>query len=138
MSDVAAMHAEAEPQESPLTPENWGKLGYFNAKAQDIEVSEGVGVAPVDGMLGVALDSPSGGFGAVCTPTHETQLRGAKGAMLLPTGQRHKFSFKTLRTWSSFRMSFMLFASMMPGWLRTVFKVGRPKSARKLRNMCSS
>ena len=35
MSEVAAMHVEAEPQESPLTPENWGKLGMWLFLAGD-------------------------------------------------------------------------------------------------------
>lgn len=35
MSEVAAMHAGAEPQESPLTPENWGKLGMWLFLAAD-------------------------------------------------------------------------------------------------------
>jgi heme/copper-type cytochrome/quinol oxidase subunit 3 len=29
MSEVAVMHAGAEPAESPLTPESWGKLGMW-------------------------------------------------------------------------------------------------------------
>ena len=29
MSQVAAVHAAAEPTESPLTPESWGKLGMW-------------------------------------------------------------------------------------------------------------
>ncbi len=29
MSEVAAAHLEVEPQESPLTPESWGKLGMW-------------------------------------------------------------------------------------------------------------
>ena len=35
MSDAAALHAEAEPQESPLTPESWGKLGMWLFLAGD-------------------------------------------------------------------------------------------------------
>jgi cytochrome c oxidase subunit 3 len=35
MSEVAVMHAEAEPQESPLTPESWGKLGMWLFLAAD-------------------------------------------------------------------------------------------------------
>jgi heme/copper-type cytochrome/quinol oxidase subunit 3 len=35
MSEAAAMHAEAEPQESPLTPESWGKLGMWLFLAGD-------------------------------------------------------------------------------------------------------
>jgi len=35
MSEVAAMQAEAEPQESPLTPESWGKLGMWLFLAGD-------------------------------------------------------------------------------------------------------
>ncbi len=35
MTEVAAMHAEAEPQESPLTPESWGKLGMWLFLAGD-------------------------------------------------------------------------------------------------------
>jgi heme/copper-type cytochrome/quinol oxidase subunit 3 len=35
MSEVAAMHAEVEPQESPLTPESWGKLGMWLFLAGD-------------------------------------------------------------------------------------------------------
>jgi cytochrome c oxidase subunit 3 len=35
MTDVAIMHAEAEPQESPLTPESWGKLGMWLFLAGD-------------------------------------------------------------------------------------------------------
>ena len=35
MSDGAALHAEAEPQESPLTPESWGKLGMWLFLAGD-------------------------------------------------------------------------------------------------------
>ena len=29
MSEAAVLHAEAEPQASPLTPESWGKLGMW-------------------------------------------------------------------------------------------------------------
>lgn len=35
MSDVAAMHAGAEPAETPLTPESWGKLGMWLFLAGD-------------------------------------------------------------------------------------------------------
>jgi cytochrome c oxidase subunit 3 len=35
MSDVAAVHAGVEPQESPLTPESWGKLGMWLFLAGD-------------------------------------------------------------------------------------------------------
>ena len=35
MSEVAAMHAGAEPQETPLTPESWGKLGMWLFLAGD-------------------------------------------------------------------------------------------------------
>jgi len=35
MSDAAALHAGAEPQESPLTPESWGKLGMWLFLAGD-------------------------------------------------------------------------------------------------------
>ncbi|MGH7827119.1 MAG: cytochrome c oxidase subunit 3, partial [Candidatus Binatia bacterium] len=35
MSDAVAMHAGVEPQESPLTPENWGKLGMWLFLAGD-------------------------------------------------------------------------------------------------------
>ena len=35
MSEVAVMHAEVEPQESPLTPESWGKLGMWLFLAGD-------------------------------------------------------------------------------------------------------
>ncbi|HWO43871.1 MAG TPA: cytochrome c oxidase subunit 3 [Candidatus Eisenbacteria bacterium] len=35
MSDAVAVHAAVEPQESPLTPENWGKLGMWLFLAGD-------------------------------------------------------------------------------------------------------
>ncbi len=35
MSEAAATHAVIEPQESPLTPENWGKLGMWLFLAGD-------------------------------------------------------------------------------------------------------
>jgi heme/copper-type cytochrome/quinol oxidase subunit 3 len=35
MSDAAAMHAGAEPAETPLTPESWGKLGMWLFLAGD-------------------------------------------------------------------------------------------------------
>jgi heme/copper-type cytochrome/quinol oxidase subunit 3 len=35
MSEAAVMHAGAEPQEAPLTPENWGKLGMWLFLAGD-------------------------------------------------------------------------------------------------------
>jgi len=35
MSNEAVMHAGAEPQESPLTPESWGKLGMWLFLAGD-------------------------------------------------------------------------------------------------------
>lgn len=35
MSDAVAMHAGVEPQESPLTPESWGKLGMWLFLAGD-------------------------------------------------------------------------------------------------------
>lgn len=35
MSEVAAMHAGAEPQETPLTPESWSKLGMWLFLAGD-------------------------------------------------------------------------------------------------------
>ena len=35
MSEAAAIHAGVEPQESPLTPENWGKLGMWLFLAAD-------------------------------------------------------------------------------------------------------
>jgi len=35
MSEVAAMHVGAEPQETPLTPESWGKLGMWLFLAGD-------------------------------------------------------------------------------------------------------
>ncbi len=35
MSEVAAAHLEVEPQESPLTPESWGKLGMWLFLAGD-------------------------------------------------------------------------------------------------------
>ena len=35
MSDAAALQAGAEPQESPLTPESWGKLGMWLFLAGD-------------------------------------------------------------------------------------------------------
>jgi heme/copper-type cytochrome/quinol oxidase subunit 3 len=35
MSDAAVMHAEPAPQESPLTPESWGKLGMWLFLAGD-------------------------------------------------------------------------------------------------------
>jgi cytochrome c oxidase subunit III len=35
MSEAAVMHAGAEPQESPLTPESWGKLGMWLFLAGD-------------------------------------------------------------------------------------------------------
>ena len=35
MSDVATMHADAEVNETPLTPENWGKLGMWLFLAGD-------------------------------------------------------------------------------------------------------
>jgi len=35
MSEAAVMHAVVEPQESPLTPENWGKLGMWLFLAGD-------------------------------------------------------------------------------------------------------
>ena len=35
MSEVAAAHLEVEPQEAPLTPESWGKLGMWMFLAGD-------------------------------------------------------------------------------------------------------
>jgi len=35
MSEVAVAHAGAEPQEAPLTPESWGKLGMWLFLAGD-------------------------------------------------------------------------------------------------------
>src|SRR5437667_2512617 len=35
MSEAAAIHAVVEPQESPLTPESWGKLGMWLFLAGD-------------------------------------------------------------------------------------------------------
>ncbi len=35
MSEVAAAHLEVEPQEAPLTPESWGKLGMWLFLAGD-------------------------------------------------------------------------------------------------------
>ena len=35
MSEAAVMHAEAQPAESPLTPESWGKLGMWIFLAGD-------------------------------------------------------------------------------------------------------
>ena len=35
MTEAAVMHAVVEPQESPLTPENWGKLGMWLFLAGD-------------------------------------------------------------------------------------------------------
>ena len=35
MSDVAVMHADVEPAETPLTPDNWGKLGMWLFLAGD-------------------------------------------------------------------------------------------------------
>ena len=35
MSDVAVMHAETQANESPLTPESWGKLGMWLFLAGD-------------------------------------------------------------------------------------------------------
>ena len=35
MSEVAAVHSGAEPQETPLTPESWGKLGMWLFLAGD-------------------------------------------------------------------------------------------------------
>ena len=35
MSEAAVMHAGAEPQETPLTPESWGKLGMWLFLAGD-------------------------------------------------------------------------------------------------------
>src|SRR5438046_4876779 len=35
MSEAAAIHAGVEPQESPLTPESWGKLGMWLFLADD-------------------------------------------------------------------------------------------------------
>jgi cytochrome c oxidase subunit 3 len=35
MSEAAVMHAGAEPQEAPLTPESWGKLGMWLFLAGD-------------------------------------------------------------------------------------------------------
>ena len=35
MSEVAAAHLEVEPQETPLTPESWGKLGMWLFLAGD-------------------------------------------------------------------------------------------------------
>ena len=35
MSDVAAAHAEAAVNETPLTPESWGKLGMWLFLAGD-------------------------------------------------------------------------------------------------------
>ena len=35
MSDAAVMHVGAEPQEAPLTPESWGKLGMWLFLAGD-------------------------------------------------------------------------------------------------------
>src|SRR4029077_20259165 len=35
MSEAAAIHVGVEPQESPLTPENWGKLGMWLFLAAD-------------------------------------------------------------------------------------------------------
>ena len=35
MSEAAAIHAGVEPQETPLTPENWGKLGMWLFLAGD-------------------------------------------------------------------------------------------------------
>jgi heme/copper-type cytochrome/quinol oxidase subunit 3 len=35
MTDVATLHGGVEPQESPLTPENWGKLGRWLFLAGD-------------------------------------------------------------------------------------------------------
>src|SRR5207249_11311199 len=35
MSEAAAIHAGVEPQESPLTPESWGKLGMWLFLAGD-------------------------------------------------------------------------------------------------------
>jgi heme/copper-type cytochrome/quinol oxidase subunit 3 len=35
MTDVATLHGGVEPQESPLTPENWGKLGMWLFLAGD-------------------------------------------------------------------------------------------------------
>src|SRR5438128_5497482 len=35
MSEAAAIHAGIEPQESPLTPESWGKLGMWLFLAGD-------------------------------------------------------------------------------------------------------
>ena len=35
MSEAAAIHVGVEPQEAPLTPENWGKLGMWLFLAGD-------------------------------------------------------------------------------------------------------
>src|SRR5574342_16975 len=35
MSEAVAAHAGVEPQETPLTPENWGKLGMWLFLAGD-------------------------------------------------------------------------------------------------------
>ncbi len=55
MTDVAAMPAETEPAESPLTPENWGKLGMWLFLAGDAMSFGGLIVGY--GILRYASDS---------------------------------------------------------------------------------
>jgi cytochrome c oxidase subunit III len=58
MSQAATMHSGAEPAESPLTPESWGKLGMWIFLAGDA-VGFGVLLAGYGAMRATSADWPS-------------------------------------------------------------------------------
>ncbi len=58
MSQVASMHSAVEPAETPLTPENWGKLGMWIFLAGDA-VGFGVLLASYGAMRATSVDWPN-------------------------------------------------------------------------------
>jgi cytochrome c oxidase subunit 3 len=58
MSQVASMHSAVEPAETPLTPENWGKLGMWIFLAGDA-VGFGVLLASYGAMRATSADWPN-------------------------------------------------------------------------------
>jgi hypothetical protein len=70
-------------------------FGYFNARETMAEIQDASAGMPLDDMLGIVVGGPTRVgyyFTALCSPKREVALD-KHGPIILPTGERHAFSF---------------------------------------------
>lgn len=70
-------------------------FGYFNARETMAEIQEERAGMPLDAMLGIVVGGPTRVgyyFSALCSPKRE-MASDKRGPIILPTGERHTFSF---------------------------------------------